>query len=171
MLQWRHSISHDTDGTEHVRFLFCHIFASPVGWLLRLQCARPKRTEYRLYTSTCCCSQKSWLWFDLTLIVAQDGARRSRATAACLIQQLLTCTTDASLHAMGHGACDAIRPLSYPLALAASVGADDLTEGREGISFRDDELAVLMGDVPLDVALIDQVGKHTLDLIRVHQHT
>ena len=46
----------------------------------------------------------------------------------------------------------------------------DGAELREGIPFGDDELAVFVRDVALDVAGVDEVCEHALDLVHVHVH-
>ena len=51
------------------------------------------------------------------------------------------------------------------------LGAEDLAQCWERVALRHDELAMLVGDVALDVALVDQVREHTLDLVSVHDNT
>ena len=46
-----------------------------------------------------------------------------------------------------------------------SLSALHRAELREGVPLGDDELAVLVRDVALDVARVDEVGEHALDLV------
>ena len=50
--------------------------------------------------------------------------------------------------------------------MARSLSALHGAELGEGVALGDDELAVLVRDVPLDVARVDQVGEHALDLVQ-----
>ena len=50
--------------------------------------------------------------------------------------------------------------------VARSLSALHGAELGEGVALGDDELAVLVRDVPLDVARVDQVGEHALDLVQ-----
>lgn len=52
----------------------------------------------------------------------------------------------------------------------ASLAALHRAELRERVALGDDELTVLVRDVALDVAGVDEVGQHALDLVVVHVH-
>eukprot|EP00964_Phaeocystis_antarctica_P025336 scaffold14232_cov69-Phaeocystis_antarctica.AAC.3 len=80
------------------------------------------------------------------------GRAGARAAAALVLKT----------HTNEHGAAFACER-----AHVASLAALHRAELREGVALGDDELAVLVRDVALDVAGVDEVGEHALDLVVV----